>query len=297
MMSGTCWHTGAVSELPALAEFLRSRRERLSPERAGLTPNRRRRTPGLRREEVATLAGVSIDYLVRLEQGRDTNPSDDVLLALAGALQLSRDETRHLMALRRVGTTPQMEQLCPTVPDLDARVSPTAQTVLDRLDPAPAHVVGPAGDVVASNAAWRTVVEPLGLSDGSNLPRHVFEHPDVYADWPAIADAEVVRLRGAQLFHGDDDRFAGLIDDLLELPEFAVRWNGQPVAGDGRGRLGLRHPDVGELSLEFESMALATDDQRLVCWLPADAAAAAALDRLTIGLAMSPAQLRVVGDA
>ncbi len=286
-----------VSELPALAEFLRSRRERLSPERAGLTPNGRRRTPGLRREEVATIAGMSVDYLVRLEQGRDTNPSPDVLLALAEALQLDDLETGHLMALVTVGNSPRMERFCPSVPTLEADVAPTVRSMLDGLDPTPAHVVGAAGTVAASNSSWRDLVAPLGLGDGSNLVRHVFERPDVYVDHDRVADGEVARLRLLEIHHDQDDGYRDLLHELMDDPAFARRWEERPEPAPSRGNLGLHHPDLGALSLDYEVMALATDGQHLVCWLAADAATAAALDRLTVGVPVSPAQLRVVGDA
>ena len=284
-----------MTELPALATFLRNRRERVSPASVGLTPNGRRRTPGLRREEVATLAGVSVDYLVRLEQGRDTNPSHEVLLALADALQLNKDETGHLMALVSVGNSPRMEQLCPSVPQLDATVPPSVRAMLDRMDPTPAYVVGPIGDVVGSNAAWRAVVESLGLGDGANLAQHVFAHPEVYLDWSAVADAQVDRLRSAQLHLGDDERLSALVGRLLELPEFAQRWNGQADAEPGRGRLRVRHPDAGALEWEYEVLQLADAGQRLVCWLPADAVTESTLDRLAGHAPVSPARLRVVG--
>ncbi len=290
------WHTGAVTDLPALATFLRNRRERVSPESVGLTPNGRRRTPGLRREEVATLAGVSVDYLVRLEQGRDTNPSHEVLLALADALRLNKDETAHMMALVSVGNSPRMEQLCPSVPRLDATVTPPVQAILDRMDPTPAHVMGPIGDVIGSNATWRAIVAPLGLGDGANLVQHVFVHPEVYVDHDAVADAQVDRLRSAQLHLGDDVRLAALVAELLERPEFERRWNGRAAADPGRGRLRLRHPDLGALEWDYESMRLAEDGQPLLCGLSADAATAAALDRLGGHEPVSPARLRVVGD-
>lgn len=285
-----------MTELPALATFLRNRRERVSPASVGLRTNGRRRTPGLRREEVATLAGVSVDYLVRLEQGRDTNPSHEVLLALADALQLNTDETGHLMALVSVGNSPRMEQLCPSVPQLDATLPPSVQAMLDRMDPTPAHVVGPIGDVVGSNAAWRALVEPLGMADGTNLVQHVFGHPEVYVDWATVADAQVARLRSAQLLLGDDERLRAMVSELLERPEFSQRWNGQAAAEPGRGALRLQHPDAGVLEFTYESMRLAGDDQRLVCWLPADAAAESVLDHLDNDAPVSPARLRVVGD-
>jgi transcriptional regulator with XRE-family HTH domain len=285
-----------MSDLPPLAEFLRSHRERLSPERAGLKDNGRRRTPGLRREEVAALSGVSIDYLVRLEQGRDTHPSQEVLLALADALQLDLEESRHLVALVSVGNSPQMERLCPPVPDLGAPVPPSVISMLDRFDPTPAYVVGPIGDVLAANAAWDALAAPLGLSVGSNVIRHAFTRPEVFVEGAAAADAAVARLREARLFHSDDERVAELLAELLEVPEFSLRWGGPALEAPARARLGLDHAELGELHLDVEVMDLASDGQQLVCWLPADAATESAVDGLIAERPVSPARLRVVGE-
>ncbi len=290
-----------MSELPPLAQFLRSRRERLSPEQAGLRSSGRRRTPGLRREEVATLAGVSIDYLVRLEQGRDTNPSPDVLIALADALQLDRDETRHLYGLAARGSAPHLEQLCPATPALDAAVPTSIQLLLDQLHPTPAFVVGPIGDVAASNGAWRTLVEPLGLLEVPNLVRHAFLHPQArvaYADWDQVADVEVARLGAVSCQLQAQPAFTALLDDLLAVPAFAERWHAHPITTRRRGREHLIHPAFGDLHLDYEALGLATDDLHLIAWLPADDATAAALARAVAAEhPVSPAQLRVVGEA
>ena len=178
-----------MSDPLALAAFLRARRERVSPVEVGLKPSTRRRTPGLRREELATLAGVSIDYLVRIEQGRDVRPSAAVLSALADALLLGDDDRRHLYTLAAITATP---QLCPAAPALADRVTPGVQQVLDQLDPMPAFVIGPIGDVVAANAAWHALAGPLGFLEHPNLARHVFCHPrahQIHPDWEQAADA------------------------------------------------------------------------------------------------------------
>jgi transcriptional regulator with XRE-family HTH domain len=289
-----------VADLPPLAQFLRSRRERLSPARAGLKVGGRRRTPGLRREELATLAGVSIDYLVRLEQGRDTNPSADVLAALAEALQLDGDESRHLLGLAARASSPHLEQFCPAPPVLDAAVSPTVAALLDRLEPTPAFVVGPLGDVVDSNQAWRTLVAPAGLVALPNLARHLFLHPDAattFPDWHEAADVEVARLRGAHRQLEAEPAFVALLGELLEVPAFAERWEAHPVSHPHRSELRFHHPEGGELHLATEVMELAGHDQQLIAWLPGDRATDAALARiLATERAVSPAQLRVVGE-
>lgn len=289
-----------MPDLPPLAQFLRSRREHLSPADAGVKATGRRRTPGLRREEVATLAGVSIDYLIRLEQGRDTNPSPDVLAALADALQLDRDDRVHLMGLAARSASPHLEQFCPAPPALDAEVPATVQLLLDQLDATPAFVVGPLGDVLASNLAYRTLVGPLGLLDVPNLVRHVFLHPSapaVYDDWGGTADSQVARLRAAHRRLEDDPAVVALLTELGAVPAFADRWSAHPVSREEHGPKVLHHPDAGELHLAYEALGLAAHDQQLIVWLPADGATARALDGLLAAEhPVSPAQLRVVGD-
>src|SRR5690242_16108823 len=166
-------HTRAMAERTELAEFLRARRNRLTPAEVGLPVHGRRRTPGLRREEVATLAGVSIDYLVRLEQGRDTNPSAEVIAALADALRLSDAERKHLGILAAHENAP---NLCPSRGALATDVRPTVQKLLDSIDPLPSFVLGPLNDVLAWNATWEALVVDTGLldSDPPNMARYVF---------------------------------------------------------------------------------------------------------------------------
>ena len=193
-------HTGPVSEPSDLGAYLRARREALRPADVGLVDNGRRRTPGLRREEVAALAGVSIDYLTRLEQGRDTNPSASVLAALSVALRLGDGERTHLAKLAALE---QSHELCPTATPLADDISPGVRHLLDQLDSTPAFVVGGIGDVVAWNAPWERLVAQLGMLDDPrvNLARYVFTHPAsraVYVDWDAAADEQVARLRASE---------------------------------------------------------------------------------------------------
>ena len=213
--------------MTTVAEFLRAHREQLQPADVGLPDNGRRRTPGLRREEVATLAGVSIDYLVRLEQGRDTRPSASVIAALADALRLDDDERRELSTLAVIS---QNAELCPSPRPLAREVAPTVMALLEGLSPVPAFVAGPANDVLAWNDAWESFVRPLGMLEGEvpNLARHVFLHPSarpVYPDWTAAADEQVSRLHAATARWGDDESFAALMDELRTAPEFIERWS------------------------------------------------------------------------
>jgi transcriptional regulator with XRE-family HTH domain len=283
-----------------VAEFLRARREQLQPGDVGLPDSGRRRTPGLRREEVATLAGVSIDYLVRLEQGRDTRPSASVIAALADALRLDDGQRRHLYTLAMVSQT---AELCPEARPLARAVAPTVTALLERLGPTPAFVAGPANDVLAWNPAWDLLVRPLGMLDGAipNLARHVFLHPDartVYPDWVAAADEQVSRLRAATSRWGDDESFAALMDELRTVAAFVERWSIFAATEKRRGTTRLAHPDIGQLRLNYEVLLLAddVDEQRLVTWLPADEATAVALARAgDAAVPTSPAQLRVIG--
>jgi transcriptional regulator with XRE-family HTH domain len=283
-----------------LAEFLRARRDQLQPADVGLPDSGRRRTPGLRREEVATLAGVSIDYLVRLEQGRDTNPSPSVIAALADALRLDDGQRRQFARLAMVS---QGAGLCPAARPLARAVAPTVTALLKGLGATSAFVAGPANDVLAWNRSWEQLVRPLGMLDGAlpNLARYVFLHPDartVYPDWVAEADEQVSRLRAATARWGDDHDFAMLMDELRASPDFNERWSAFATTDKRRGTTRIVHPNRGRLRLDYEVLLLPddVDEQRLVTWLPADDTTAAALARTGDTAApTSPAQLRVIG--
>jgi transcriptional regulator with XRE-family HTH domain len=285
-----------MSDRSELAAFLRAKREQISPADVGLPNSGRRRTPGLRREEVATLAGVSIDYLVRLEQGRDVHPSAEVLRALGEALRLNRDEMNHLTKLGMINAN---RAMCPSAQPMLVEVAPTVRTLLQSIDPMPAFVLGPANDVLAWNPAWEALVRPLGFFDHDrvNLAAFVFAHPDaprVYPDWDVAADEQASQLRSSAVFWSDDEQFTALVDELMTNPEFARRWDAHPVSEKRRGTKRVVHPELGELRLAFEVMVLPDGDQRLVTWLPADDATAVALRGVR---PVSPAQLRVVGGA
>ena len=291
---------GHAVEVTTVAEFLRARREQLQPGDVGLPDSGRRRTPGLRREEVATLAGVSIDYLIRLEQGRDTRPSPSVIAALADALLLDEEQRRQLYTLAMVS---QSQELCPAARPLTRTVAPTVRTLLERLGSTPAFVAGPANDVLAWNPAWDLLVRPLGLLDDEmpNLARHVFLHPDattVYPDWDAEANEQVSRLREAAGRWGDDEGFIALMDDLRAAPAFVERWEIFGASEKRRGTTRLVHPDLGPLRLDYEVLLLPddADEQRLITWLPADDATATALARMGASdVPTSPPHLRVIG--
>lgn len=277
---------GAMADRPALAEFLRARRQRVTPGDVGLPDSGRRRTPGLRREEVAALAGVSVDYLVRLEQGRDTNPSSAVVGALADALLLSDDERLHLFKLAAKSSK---AELCPQAATPERTVRPTVQAMLDRLDPTPAFVIGPYFDVLAWNPSWERLTAPLGLLDEPepNLARYTFLHPtarNAFPEWAATADEQASALRSMAVHYGTEATFAALVDELQQEPAFAARWSAHDVVEKRRGTKSLRHPVVGEVHVAYEVLLLAdANDQRLITWLPADEASEQAIRRAVLG--------------
>lgn len=280
-----------------LGTFLRSRREAVTPEEVGLPTGTRRRTPGLRRAELATLAGVSVDYLIRLEQGRDTHPSPQVLAALASALRL--DEPA-LDRLRQLAVVSQGTELCPGIHPAAREVRPTVRALLERMEPAPALVVNHLTDVLAWTAGYDRLARPLGLLDGEppNLLRHAFGDDRAraaYPDWDDVADDLVADLQAEVRAPDDEARAlaATLADEVG--PAFAERWDHPTLTARRTGVRAVDHPEVGVLRLAYEVLSLPDPDrQRLVAYLPADEATATGLDRLA---GRSPGRLRAVGDA
>ncbi|MFJ9749400.1 helix-turn-helix transcriptional regulator [Streptomyces chartreusis] len=248
-----------------LGDFLRSRRGRIRPEEVGLPSYGRRRVPGLRREEVAQLAGVSVDYYVRLEQGRGQRVSDSVLDAIARVLRL--DETEHTY-LRTVA-----RRRGPRRPEA-ARVRPGVQTLLDSMDRMPAFVIGPRMDVLA----WNSLADALNgygdtASEDRNIPRHVFLDPaaqDLYPDWPGIAAQAVAHLRLNAGHRPDDPELDALVGELCGRSEdFRRLWTDHDVQACMAGTKRIDHPLAGLLSLPFETLTVPTDpDQTVVVYTP-----------------------------
>ena len=256
-----------------LGTFLRSRREATSPTDVGLTIGPRRRTPGLRRAELATLAGISVDYLVRLEQGRDTNPSAQVVAALASALRLGEEDLAHLRHLVAVNAS---GELCPATVAPATAIRPTVQALLTSLEPAPAFVVNRLTDLLAWTSTYDRLVRPVGMFDRprANLITYTFTDErahTTYPDWGAIADEQVGNLQAA--FRPEDAQGQELITHLSEVggPAFSDRWATRPVGRKRSGTKLLLHPEVGEVRMAFETLQLPDpDDQRLVVYLPGD---------------------------
>lgn len=276
-----------------LGSFLRDRREAVTPAEVGLPAGDRRRTPGLRRAELAMLAGISVEYLTRLEQGRDRNPSTQVLVAVADALGLSADDRSQL---RWVAKTAAGDTFCPTAQPPAREVRPTVAILLERLEPAAAVVLNRLGDVLASTEGYRRLVEPIGVfdRDAPNLLWFVFGDTrarTAYPDWDAVADDLVGWLKsGAGMA---DSHVAQLADDLAFAAgaAFADRWHTPGGTARSAGQARLVHPDAGSLQLAYESLDLADDDQRLLVYVGADDATEGALDRLC---GLRPGSLRAV---
>jgi transcriptional regulator with XRE-family HTH domain len=261
-----------------LGDFLRARRDATRPVGVGLPAGGRRRVPGLRRSELAGLAGISVEYLVRIEQGRDRNPSVSVINALADALGLDATERWHLRNLAKLGSTSCVAVLAE--PRLEVR--PTVRLLLDQLDPEIALVTNRLGDVLAYTSGFDRLTRPSGLLDlpRPNLVRFVFTDDrsrDVFPEWERVADelafdlwlgpsvessARLVAELAATAGHDFTDRF-----HRHELPTGGVqRWC---------------HPTVGQLRFEREVLELPpTEAQQLVVLLPADDATADRLDQL-----------------
>ncbi|MFF0340692.1 helix-turn-helix transcriptional regulator [Kribbella sp. NPDC004875] len=249
-----------------LGAFLRERRSRLTPDAAGLIDGPPRRTPGLRREEIAELAGLSVGYYARLEQGNAAHPSDSVLAALIRILQLTPDEERHLRALAAAPTPVAAEQ-----------VSRSALRMMDLLQPPTAALVlGRIGDVLAWNEyAPRLFPGRLPESghhaDRPNNARYVFCDPsarEIFPNWPEVADDTVAHLRAAAGHLVDDPGFRTLVDDLLrESPDFAARWSRREVRRHVSGEKSLNHPALGRLTVDYEVVAVLDEpDQFLVAY-------------------------------
>ncbi|MEU5048897.1 helix-turn-helix transcriptional regulator [Streptomyces sp. NPDC021096] len=234
----------------ALGGFLRARRGRVAPEHVGLAGGRRRRVRGLRREELAQLAGISVDYYVRLEQGRATQPSPEVLDALATALGLDAAERRHLATLADARRHPAP----------DARVSTPLRRILDAMAPLPAFATDHRLDVVAWNDLGAELIGGLaepGRRDRNNA-RFLFLDPAsrvVQPDWEDRAAEAVGQLRVSAGRYPDDARLSALVTELSERStEFRRIWATGEIVMCGAGRKRLRHPLVGLLTLDFETL-------------------------------------------
>ncbi|MEU5537880.1 helix-turn-helix transcriptional regulator [Streptomyces sp. NPDC020362] len=259
-----------------VGDFLRSRRARIRPEEVGLPAHGRRRVPGLRREEVAQLAGVSVDYYIRLEQGRASGGpsrtksggvSDAVLDAIARVLRL--DETEHAY-LRTVARPRRKRTKQPAAP----RVRPGIQALLDGMERHPAFVLGRRMDVLAWNALGDAVNGFSRLAPGErNMPRQVFLNADgreLYPEWAAVAAQTVAHLRLNAGLYADDRELCALVGELsLKSKDFRRLWADHQVKECAYGVKKVRHPVAGVLTLPYETLTVPADpEQTIVVYTP-----------------------------
>jgi transcriptional regulator with XRE-family HTH domain len=252
---------GQTDHRAEVREFLSSRRARITPEQAGLPAyGGNRRVKGLRREEVALLAGVSVDYYVRLERGNLAGASESVLDALARALQLDEAERDHLFDLAKAAEPGPHRRTMPP-----ATVRPAVQQVLDAITDAPAWVRNGRHDILAMNRLGRALYAPV-LADPrrpANTTRFVYLDPaarEFFVDWDRIANdaAAMLRLEAGRAPH--DRKLIELVGELSTQSEvFRKRWASHDVQFHRSGRKRLRHPVVGQLDLSFESMELPSE--------------------------------------
>jgi transcriptional regulator with XRE-family HTH domain len=238
-----------------LAAFLSARRAALAPEQAGLRAGLRpRRVRGLRREEVANLAGVSYSWYTRLEQGQDIHATVEVIDSIAGALQLTDDEHRHL---RRLAALPLGE-----ADNHDETVDEHSRQLLARLLPAPAYILGPRSDYLAWNSALSAVFCDVGTLPATrrNVLWATFAVADVrdsLVDWDGHARRVVGQFRAEAAAHPTDSRFGAIADELSSVSdEFRLWWSSHEVVRAAGGAQSFRHPAVGELSTHLMQLRL-----------------------------------------
>ncbi|MDX2602594.1 helix-turn-helix transcriptional regulator [Streptomyces caniscabiei] len=248
-----------------IREFLRTRRARITPERAGLAPHGGpRRVPGLRREEVAQLAGVSVDYYIRLERGRTQGVSEAVLTAVARALCLDETERAHLFDLAQPTATTRARRKRPLAPQ---RVHPVLHRTLDSLA-VPAIVQGRRTDVLAANRLARALYTDFEARPHRerNFARFVFLDEAaraLYADWERVAGDCLAMLRLYAGRHPDDPRLTELIGELsLHSDTFRRMWADHDVQAHTTGTKRLHHPIVGDLTLDYLVLAVEGDPEQ-----------------------------------
>jgi hypothetical protein len=270
----------AASRRQELADFLRSRRERITPEQVGLPSGGRRRTPGLRREEVALLAGLGVTWYTWLEQGRDIRVSPQVLEAVARTLQLDRHERSHLFTLADLPLAPDPHE-CNVV-------TPALRMVLAQLDPFPACVVTARYDVLAYNRAYVAVsgdLDSLPVEERNNLWL-AFASADrraLIVDWEEAARRIVGMYRNAMADHVGEPAWANLVHRLEQIsPDFREMWHRHDVEAPENLVKRLLHPQAGLLTFTYNSLWLAPRfGARLMTYTPHDSRTAQVLERIS----------------
>lgn len=258
----------------ALRQFLSSRRAQLDPESVGLpaSPSSRRK-PGLRREEVAALAGISVDYYARLEQGRVGHVSEQVLHAVETALRLDRLEREHLRALVSASGKKRHARDSPTAA---SRPRHGLRSLVEAMNPIPAMLQNRRLDVLHANHAARILLtdfEERPLHD-RNIVRWLFLEPEArsrYADWPEVAATTVAALRAAHDPRVADPELTTLIGELsVASPEFARYWADYRLFKHSHGKKVLHHDLVGEFTVNYETLDVSDSDDLRLCIYTAD---------------------------
>ena len=254
-----------------LANFLKSRRDRLQPETVGLITSSRRRTPGLRREEVAMLAGISPEWYTWLEQARDIRPSQETLENISRALKLEPSEIEYLLLL--AGYQPSIAIFAK-----NSVISPQLQRVLDRLECTPAYIIGRRWDILGWNTPATLVCgDPAKLTDlERNCLWQIFlgSMRSTIVNWEEHAKAEIAKFRTSQVGYGD--RYCPWIENLVETlrgasPEFKQWWSEYEVSDWNSGIKHLKHPVYGLLSFEHNTFQIADRnyyDLKLITYVP-----------------------------
>jgi transcriptional regulator with XRE-family HTH domain len=255
-----------------LGDFLRAQRARVAPQDVGLPDVVGRRVTGLRREEVAVLAGVSVDYYTRLEQGRERTPSAQVVDAICGALRLSPDARQHAYRLAL---------LAPTFQPPPGTVSPELLQLMDAFPGAAAYVVDPAFRVIAGNATARALLGPTQLEVGGL--EYIFLEPsarDYFVEWDVVARASVSALRLAAGLAVPYPAVPPLVERLLqESRDFAALWADHTVSGLNITYKVINHPDIGRVELTYQTLDVrdAPGQQLTVATAPVGSSSADAL--------------------
>jgi transcriptional regulator with XRE-family HTH domain len=246
-----------------LGGFLRSRRARIQPAEVGLTPGRRRQTPGLRREELALLAGISVDYYIRLEQGRGPHPSEQVLTALGRALRLSGDERDYLLRLGGQAPVPA---------DSTREVPANVLRLLERLDDVPAMVINTRFDVLAWNEMLVALIGDLSSTPARrrNMLHWLFGDMGLCTlDKQDLARMCVADLRASGRYP-DDPGVRGLVDELsAQSPQFAALWAEREIEVQRTFTKRAVHPLVGELELDIETLSVPGHEHRVLLYTAA----------------------------
>ena len=233
----------AVGEL---GTFLRARRARVEPSTVGLPSGGDRRVAGLRREEVAVLAVVSADYYTRLEQGRERNPSAQVLNGIAHALRLDADGRTHLFRLAGLAPAPRLGAA-------RDQVHPALLQLLDNFPAAAAYVLNPAYEILATNRIAEALLAPFGMT---NMLRMMFEHPQartIFGDWEAVVGRAVYAVRLNAGTYPADPEIKTLVSDLLPHAGFRALWEDQTARGLSRAYKIFHHPTAGRIELTYQT--------------------------------------------